>query len=56
MTASLEVSSRRPTLLGKEGSELAVFEFQGQLRDLMISNLRDGYMATGSYVPGAKAV
>lgn len=42
--------------LGAEGSELAVFEFQGQLRDLIVSGLRDSYLATGSYVPDAKAV
>lgn len=42
--------------LGEEGAELAVFEFQGNLRDLMISSLREGYLATGNYVPDAKAV
>jgi len=39
-----------------EGSELAVFEFQGQLRDLMVSSLQTGYLTTGSYGPDAKAV
>lgn len=48
-----EVSVRR---LGKDGDELAVFEFQGKLRELMIDSLREGYLTTGSYVPGAKAV
>lgn len=48
-----EVAVRR---LGKEGSELAVFEFQGKLRELMISSLREGYLATGRYVADAKAV
>ncbi|WP_344187543.1 hypothetical protein [Kribbella karoonensis] len=48
-----EVAVRR---LGKEGSELAVFEFQGKLREQMISSLREGYLATGSYAPDAKAV
>jgi len=43
-------------LLGSDGAELAVFEFQGKLRDLMISNLREGYLATGNYVSDAKAV
>jgi hypothetical protein len=42
--------------LGKEGSELAVFEFQGKLRELMIAGLREGYLATGNYVPDARAV
>ncbi|WP_427892462.1 hypothetical protein ACQHIV_06085 [Kribbella sp. GL6] len=42
--------------MGKEGSELAVFEFQGKLRELIISSLREGYLATGNYVPEAKAV
>ena len=48
-----EVAVRR---LGAAGSELAVFEFQGKLRELMISSLREGYLTTGSYVPGARAV
>ncbi len=48
-----EVAVRR---LGKDGAELAVFEFQGNLRDLMISSLREGYLTTGNYVPDAKAV
>ncbi|MDX2375201.1 hypothetical protein M4I32_00085 [Microbacterium sp. LRZ72] len=48
-----EVAVRR---LGTEGSELAVFEFQGQLREQMIASLRDGYLATGSYVADARAV
>lgn len=42
--------------LGEEGAELAVFEFQGELRELLISSLREGYLATGNYVPDAKAV
>jgi hypothetical protein len=48
-----EVTVRR---LGKEGAELAVFEFQGKLRELMISSLREGYLTTGNYVPDARAV
>ncbi|MBO1031388.1 hypothetical protein IPV09_08565 [Tessaracoccus sp. SD287] len=48
-----EVAVRR---LGKEGAELAVFEFQGRLRDLMLSSFRQGYLTTGSYLPDAKAV
>lgn len=48
-----EVVVRR---LGAEGSDLAVFEFQGQLRDLIVSGLRDGYLATGNYAPDAKVV
>ena len=48
-----EVAVRR---LGVEGSELAVFEFQDQLRDLIVSGLRDSYLAIGSYAPDAKAV
>lgn len=38
------------------GSEIAVFEFQGELRDLMISSLRNGLLATGSYVADARAI
>lgn len=48
-----EVAVRR---LGSDGAELAVFEFQGNLRDLMIASLREGYLATGNYVSDAKAV
>lgn len=48
-----EVAVRR---LGKEGADLAVFEFQGKLRDLLISSLREGYLTTGNYVADAKAV
>ena len=48
-----EVTVRR---MGKEGSEIALFEFQGKLRELMISELRTGYLATGNYVPDAKAI
>lgn len=48
-----EVAVRR---LGTGDSELAVFHFQGELREKILSNFREGYMAHGSYVPGAKAV
>lgn len=48
-----EVAVRR---IGAEGSELAVFEFQGKLRELMVSSLQQGYLATGNYVSDAKAV
>lgn len=48
-----EVTVRR---LGREGKELAVFEFDGRLRDLMISSFREGYLTTGNYMPDAKAV
>lgn len=48
-----EVAVRR---LGTDGEQLAVFEFQGKLRDLLVSSLHTGYLATGSYVPDAKSV
>ncbi|WP_314853946.1 hypothetical protein [uncultured Microbacterium sp.] len=48
-----EVTVRR---LETDTSEMAVFEFQGKLRDLMVSSLQQGYLATGSYVQGARAV
>ena len=51
MTIPEEVTVRR---FDAEGSELAVFEFQGELRDLILSNLRNDYLATGSYVADAK--
>lgn len=42
--------------LGTEGSELAVFEFQGELRDLMVSSLHEAYLTTGNYASDARAV
>lgn len=48
-----EVTVRR---LRSGEKELAVFEFEGRLRDLMISSLREGYLTTGNYMPDAKAV
>ncbi|GAA4106065.1 hypothetical protein [Enteractinococcus coprophilus] len=42
--------------LGEKGSELAVFEFQGQLRDLMVSSMHEAYLTTGNYASGARAV
>ena len=42
--------------MGATGAELEVFELQGKFRDLMISSLREGYLATGNYVSDAKAV
>lgn len=48
-----EVAARR---LGTDGVELAVFEFQGKLRELLISSLSEGFLTTGHYVEGARAV
>lgn len=48
-----EVMVRR---LGVGATEMAVFEFQGELRDLLVASLQKGYLATGSYAPGAHAV
>lgn len=48
-----EVAVRR---FGTEGSEVAVFEFQGQLRELIVSSLREGFLTTGSYVSDARAL
>ncbi|OAV62888.1 hypothetical protein [Enteractinococcus helveticum] len=42
--------------LGEKGSELAVFEFQGELRDLMISSMHEAYLTTGNYASDARAV
>jgi hypothetical protein len=39
-----------------DGSDIAVFEFEGHLRDLMVSSLRTSHLATGSYAPDAKAI
>lgn len=37
-------------------SEIAVFEFEGDLRDLMVSSLRNDFLATGNYFDDARAV
>lgn len=39
-----------------EGTELAVFEFEGELRDLVVRSLRAELLSTGSYASDAKAV
>lgn len=48
-----EVAVRR---LGDGEEELAVFEFQGKLRELMISGFMENYLNAGNYVAGAKSV
>jgi hypothetical protein len=39
-----------------DGSEIALFEFQGKLRDLMVSSFRSSYLTTGSYASDAKSL
>lgn len=53
MATPEEVAVRR---FGAGGSEVAVFEFQGELRELILTNLRNDYLATGSYFADGKAV
>lgn len=53
MTNPQEVAVQR---FSADGSEIAVLEFQGHLRDLLVSSLRDSYLATGAYVQDGKAV
>jgi len=53
MTIPEEVAVRR---FDAEGSEVAVFEFQGELRDLILSSLRKDFLATGSYFADGKAL
>lgn len=48
-----EVVVRR---LGRDGKELAVFEFQGKMRDLVLERFRESYLATGSYAHNSRAV
>lgn len=38
------------------GSEAALVEFQGAVRDQLIASFRKGYLSTGSYMPDAKAI
>lgn len=37
-------------------SEMAIFEFEGALKDLMVSSLRNDYLATGNWLSDAKTV
>ena len=53
MTTPEEVAVQR---FVADGSEIAVFEFQGRLRDLMVSSLKTGYLTTGSYLNDGKAL
>jgi hypothetical protein len=53
MTAEDEVAVRK---FVADGSEIAVFEFQGRLRDLMVSNLKTGYLTTGNYLDDGRAI
>lgn len=53
MTTPEEVAVRR---FNAEGSEIAVFEFQGEMRDLILSSLRKDFLATGSYFEDGKAL
>lgn len=52
MPSSEEVAVRR---IETAGSEVAVFEFQGEIRDLIVSSLRTGYLTNGNYMSDAKA-
>jgi hypothetical protein len=51
MTNVEEVRVKRFTA---EESEIAVFEFQGEVRDVILSSLRNQYLSTGSYFADAK--
>ncbi|MCD7100714.1 hypothetical protein [Pseudoclavibacter sp. 13-3] len=48
-----EVAVRR---FGRDGEELAIFEFNGALRERMISSLQTAYLTSGSYLSDARAV
>jgi len=53
MTSPDEVAVKR---FDAEGTDVAVFEFQGDLRELIISSLRKDFLATGSYFADGKAL
>ncbi len=53
VTRAEEVAVQR---FGGGESEIAIFEFEGALRDLMVASLRNDYLATGNYLADAKAV
>lgn len=39
-----------------KGSEIALFEFEGELRDLMVRSLRAQFLATGTYASDSRAI
>ena len=41
---------------GQGHNELAVFELQGELRDLLLSSLKRGHLEAGRYTPDARAL
>lgn len=41
---------------GKGANEVAVFEFQGELRERLLSSLQRGYLESGRYTPDARAL
>lgn len=53
MTSSEEVAVRR---FDASGTEVALFEFQGEMRDLILADLRKDLLATGSYFADGRAV
>ncbi|UTT62585.1 hypothetical protein [Microcella humidisoli] len=53
MTNNEEVAVQR---FVADGSEIAVFEFQGRIRDLMVSSLTTSLLTTGSYTDDGKAI
>lgn len=53
MTTPEEVAVQR---FDANGSEIAVFEFQGEMRDLILSSLRKDFLATGSYFADGRAL
>ena len=44
------------TRFSADGSDMAIFEFQGEMRDLILSSLKKDFLATGSYFADGKAV
>ena len=54
--ADREVQQVPVRRLGRDGRELAVFEFQGEMRDQLIKRFRESYVSTGSYARNAMAV
>lgn len=53
MTNHEEVAVQR---INVGGTEMAVFEFQGKIRELMLADLRAGYLTTGNYTDDGKAI
>lgn len=55
-TAGKPASDVTVQRFGRDHNEVAVFEFQGELRDRLLTSLKRGHLETGRYTPDARAL